>query len=182
MKCFLDMDGVIADFVGAIHKAHGRPYCYDDPAVRGRFDIEPIWGISTKEFWSTDTYEFWLGVDPTPEAFEIVASLEALFRPEDIAILTSPSNGSGCVPGKRHWMRRHFPTYEKRMIFTSAKQFLAGPQRVLVDDRDQNIIDFHAAGGEVILIPRHWNTHHYEADSVLRALLSGLGGLPRVTP
>lgn len=166
-KCFLDMDGVIADFVGAVHEAHGRPYCYADHSVRGRFDIEPIWGISVDEFWKTDTLEFWDSIKPTPEAFEIVSMLEKSFGVDNIAILTSPSNGPGCVPGKRSWMRRHFPQFYKQMIFTSAKKFLSGPSRILIDDRDKNIESFHEEGGETILIPRHWNSHHEDSDHVV---------------
>lgn len=164
------MDGVIADFVGAIHKAHGRPYCYDDPAVRGRFDIDPIWGISAKEFWSTDTFEFWDTVEPHAEATQIVSLLEETFGSENVCILTSPSNGPGCVPGKRSWIRRHFPQFQKRIIFTSAKEFLAGDQRLLIDDRDSNIKDFRDHGGEAILIPRHWNLLHRHADRVMEVL------------
>lgn len=169
---FLDMDGVIADFVGAIHKAHGREYCYSDPSVRGRFEIEEIWGISTNEFWSTDSYEFWDGVQPTPEAEGIVSLVSDRFGVDNVAILTAPSDGPGCVPGKRAWMRRYFPQFHKRMIFCAAgaKAFLAGDGRYLIDDRDKNIVDFQKSGGSAILVPRHWNTEHAIADQVVGTL------------
>lgn len=175
MKVFLDMDGVIADFVGAIHKAHGREYCYADPEARGQFEIEPIWGVTPQEFWSKDSYELWAEMNVTPEAVDIVSILESAFGSENIAILTSPSMGPGSVPGKREWMRRHFPQFEKRMIFTNAKEFLAGPNRLLVDDRDKNIVDFYGAGGECILIPRHWNSCHADADRVVARLRGAVG-------
>ena len=52
MFCFLDMDGVIADFVGGICHAHNRPYPYDEPAALGVWDIEKLWSMSAAEFCS----------------------------------------------------------------------------------------------------------------------------------
>jgi 5'(3')-deoxyribonucleotidase len=181
MKCFLDMDGVIADFVKAIHEAHNRPYCYADPSARGKFEIEPLWGISSKDFWSTDSYEFWDSVKPTPEATAIVDLVECAFGSENIAILTAPSNGSGCVPGKRNWVKRHFPQFHGRIIFTSAeaKGFLAGEGRVLVDDRDKNVADFRKFGGQAILVPRHWNSLHSAADTTVEHLAWELRNLTK---
>lgn len=174
-RCFLDMDGVIADFVGAIHIAHNRPYCYAIEANRGKFDIEPLWGITTKEFWSTDSYDFWRTVEPTVEADKIVATLESIFGTENIAILTSPSNGPGCVPGKRDWMKKFFPQFRKQMIFTSAKQFLADEKKLLIDDKDVNVENFRQWGGHAILIPRHWNSRHADSERVIEVLHEGLG-------
>lgn len=172
MKIYLDMDGVIADFVKAIHKAHGRPYCYEDPSARGCFEIETIWGTSANDFWKTDTYEFWNSVEPTPEAEGIVRLVEWAVGSENVAVLTSPSNGSGCVPGKKDWMRRYFPQFHGRMIFTSAdaKRFLAASDRLLVDDRDKNVKGFRDDGGRSILLPRHWNSLHSEAEDAERYL------------
>lgn len=177
MKCFLDMDGVIADFVGAIHKAHGREYCYADPSVRGQFEINPIWGISASEFWSKDSFEFWADIEPTTEASEIVSVLEEAFTTENVCLLTSPSLGVGSISGKRSWVAQHFPQFSNRMIFTSAKQFLAGPERLLVDDRDQNVADFRRHGGRAILVPRHWNSMHAQSDFVGQYISAGVWGV-----
>lgn len=170
LQIFLDMDGVIADFVGAIHKAHGREYCYSDLAVRGQFEIPPIWGCTAEEFWKPDSSEFWDSIEPMPDAGEIVSILSGLIDSSEIAVLTSPSDGSGCVPGKRAWIKRYFPQLQKNMIFTSAKQFLAGPDKLLVDDRDKNVADFRKYGGQAILIPRHWNSLHHKSERVIHHL------------
>jgi len=173
---FLDMDGVIADFNGAIHKAHGRENIYLDQNNWGKWDIEQVWGISPKEFWALDSREFWESVQPTPEAHEIVSLAQQYFDPQDIAILTAPSNDPGCVPGKFSWMQRTFPQFANRMIFTKpgAKKFMGGPGRFLIDDKDSNVDQFEEAGGTGILVPRHWNSQSHKADLVLSELAMAL--------
>ena len=159
-KVFVDMDGVIADFVGGVIAAHKRSV-YDDPAHYGKFDIEKIWGIKVEEFWEPlDSYEFWRGLAKTPEADRIVYIVTKKFGAENVAILTAPSESRFCVPGKRDWIAEHYPVFKNRMIFGSAKEFLAGPDRVLIDDRDKNAEVFEAAGGVSVLVPRLWNKRH----------------------
>jgi 5'(3')-deoxyribonucleotidase len=158
MICLLDMDGVVADFVGGVCAAHNRPSPYDDPSSYGVFDMDKLWGMTSREFWKPcDGESFWDDLQKTPDADDIVSSVVNNFGLENIAILTAPSMSPYCVPGKRRWMKRHYPFLAKNMIFTSAKKFLAGPDRVLIDDRNENIESFRAAGGHGILLPRLWN-------------------------
>jgi 5'(3')-deoxyribonucleotidase len=161
------MDGVIVDFVGGLLRAHDRPNPYDNPDNLGKFEIENLWGISPKAFWQpTDHFEFWNKLDKTPEADEIVELVEGYFGVENIAVLTSPSMHPECVPGKRRWIQRYYPELKNQMIFSSAKKFLAGPQRFLIDDRDKNLEDFARYGGISIRVPRPWNEAYYCVDVV----------------
>jgi 5'(3')-deoxyribonucleotidase len=131
---FLDMDGVIADFVGGITSLHGRPSPYSDPKNFGEFHMDKIWGMTAEEFWAPlnriNSFDFWANLNPTPEAHDIVDLLSSRYGVENVCILTSPTLDSGCVPGKRAWTERHFPQLAKNMLFGSAKQFLAGPGRI----------------------------------------------------
>jgi len=159
-----DMDGVLADFVSGAAKAHHResPYLY--PKNYGTFDIEKLWDISAQEFWAPIDamgQDFWLGLEKTPEADELVALLTERVGVESIAILTAPSDDPGCVPGKRAWIRKHYPQFSKQIIYTSAKGFLAAPTKLLIDDRDRNIDEFRRDGGQAILLPRLWNRLYY---------------------
>jgi hypothetical protein len=59
------------------------------------------------------------------------------------------------------------------MIFTAAKKFLAGPDRLLIDDRDRNVEEFVAGGGHAILLPRLHNADHRLAcnsEAIMRTL------------
>lgn len=176
-QCLLDMDGVIADFMGQLCKYHGRPSPYLDPANYGVWDTEILWGITVEEFWAPikeDSLYFWRTILKTPEADKIVQYATQFFGEENVAILTAPSDDEGAVPGKRWWMKKLYPQFEKKMIFGSAKEFMAAPYRTLIDDRDKNVEGFRAAGGKAILVPRLWNSLHAQADYPLTWLLKGL--------
>lgn len=158
MICFIDMDGVLVDFVSGVCEAHGRPDPYKSVDSIGIFDMEELWGITPDEFWKpTLKAGFWESLKKTPEADDLVSTCFRKFGANNCAILTSPSSDPSCVPGKCAWMREHFPILAKTMIFTSAKQFLAHKGSILIDDRDENVDKFEAAGGKAIRFPRIWN-------------------------
>jgi 5'(3')-deoxyribonucleotidase len=163
--CLLDMDGVVADFVGGVCAAHNRPSPYDDHASRGIFDMDKLWNMSPSSFWKPcDGESFWDDLQKMPDADVIVDLAVNAFGENNIAVLTAPSMSQYCVPGKRRWMQKHYPFLAKNMIFTSAKRFLAGPDRVLIDDRNENVDSFIRAGGHGILLPRPWNRDHRLSD------------------
>lgn len=161
--CFLDMDGVLADFVSGIHLAHNRPNIYETDPQRsaGVFDIETLWGISTEEFWAPSCVDgFWRNLHKMPEADQIVQLVTSTFGTNNVAILTFPSDDARCVPEKKEWISHYYPDLLPNMLFGSAKKFLAGPSRYLLDDRDKNIESFRSYGGTGILVPRPWNSDH----------------------
>jgi 5'(3')-deoxyribonucleotidase len=162
MICFLDMDGVIADFATAACLAHGRISPYRQPENLGQFDMEKLWGISVEEFWKPiNTPGFWYEIPKMPEADAIVALVEEFFGKE-VVILTAPSHNPHCYLGKRDWIARNFPQFKNRIIFAaaSAKKFMAGEGRFLIDDRDKNLDQFAEAGGIPVCVPRPWNSLH----------------------
>jgi len=173
--CFLDMDGVLADFLGGCCRAHNRPSPYTDPKSFGIFELETLFGISGSKFWEPcNGASFWDDLDKMPDADDIVRLATSVFGVQNIAILTAPSMSSYCVPGKRRWIKRQFPQFSDQMIFTGAKRFLAGPDRVLIDDRSRNIEDFRQAGGTAITVPRLWNDFHLFAGCVTGVLSAAL--------
>ncbi len=173
--CFLDMDGVLADFAGGLCRAHRRPWPYDDPANFGVFEIgDEIWKMSAREMWApcAENPRFWEELDPTPDAGAIVEIAIEVFGADRIAILTAPSLDRECVPGKRRWVKSRFPFLAKRIVFASkeSKKFLAGDGRVLIDDRNENCDEFEDFGGDAILLPRPWNRRHALAGDALGVL------------
>lgn len=177
-KALLDMDGVLAQFVEGAAKAHNRPDPFDNnPEALGVFDIEKIWKITPEEFWApinSRGQSFWEDLDKTPEADEIVNIVTCTFGLSNVAILTAPSRDTSCYIGKFKWLDRHFPQFEGRVIFGSAKEFLAAPEHYLFDDRDKNVEAFDRAGGQGILVPRLWNKGHRRADRVIETIKAGL--------
>lgn len=45
----------------------------------------------------------------------------------------------------------------RNVVFTPAKYLCAAPNRVLIDDTEKKISEFHACGGNTILFPQLYN-------------------------
>jgi 5'(3')-deoxyribonucleotidase len=118
-------------------------------------------GLTEADFWAAiDDYEFWSGLDPTPEARAIVELALEHLPVEGIWVLTSASQGEDCKRGKRDWMARHFPQFAERIIYSRTKGDFADRASILLDDGQQNVDAFRAAGGIAWLVPRPWNDDH----------------------
>ena len=173
--CMLDMDGVIADYVGATCRAHGLITPYGDVNCFGIFEMEKCWGMTEEKFWEPlATFDFWAKMPKTPEADEIVDLLIQKFSVENICILTNPSSYDGCIGAKKAWILENYPQFEKQMLFGASKHFLAGPGRFLVDDRTKNIQAFDGFGGIGITVPRPWNHRYAQRHNVVREIQSQL--------
>lgn len=64
MRIYLDMDGVLCDFVGAACKLHGR-----DPATVTHWNFFKDWGMTAEEFWRPiheAGEDFWANLEPYP--------------------------------------------------------------------------------------------------------------------
>lgn len=166
---FLDQDGILADFNKGCYETHKRSNPYDNPESLGVFNIEKIWGVSPEEFWNPIDalgVSFWENLDKTPDADYIVQRATDMYGVDNIAVLTAPNQSGGCYIGKAKWIQKHYPQFNKKIIFANAgaKRFLAGPGRILVDDRNENVDDFNKSGGYGFLWPRKWNRRFTETN------------------
>lgn len=157
---FLDMDGVVSDFISASLRLHARLDALD-AWPPGERDIPKVIGVSKGLFWKVidaQGGDFWASLAPFPWMAELIALVRE-FGP--LTVLTAPSLSPSCVEGKVRWLYEHFPK-ENGKRFTD---FLIGPRkdllaqlgRVLIDDADANVEAFRAAGGQAILFPQPWN-------------------------
>lgn len=150
---FLDMDGVVADFVKAACAAHGRTT--DDVS---HWDFFTKWGINEDQFWepvNAGGREFWANLEPFPWFDELVGMVKS--ADPDFFILTKPSRQASCLAGKLDWIHRHFGKRFRNYIFTPNKSPLAAPGRLLIDDSDENVDGFLRHGGAAYLFPQPWN-------------------------
>lgn len=156
-KCLLDMDGVLTDFVRGMCRLHFKKNPYLDSNYCG-FYFNEAWGMESKEFWENADYKFWSNLDWTTYGRAIFKFVHERFGPENTCILTAPCETEGCFDGKMSWIREYLPrAYRRQFLVGSAKEFCAGPDRVLIDDRDENCLAFYKAGGHSILVPAQWN-------------------------
>lgn len=172
MKCYLDMDGVLVNFVKGACKAHRRQDPYIDPENHGMYDMAHLWGMSNTQFWDPFTEEWWESLEPTKEMETIVKRVVEKFGLKSVAVLSSPSSNEYAMPAKKRWLQKYVPDLAKRYSFSPAamKEFAASPNHVLIDDYDKNVAQFDLAGGNSILFPRPWNRRYKDAANPLKIL------------
>ena len=155
MKIFVDLDGVLCNFVQGACDAWDMPNPYTKPENFGNFDIAKASGIPTELFWKKCSgHEFWANLPKHDDADEILSRLPG----DDVAFLTANSADPFSASGKLAWVKRHYYSFRRRVIITPAKHFIAHSNALLIDDRDQNCEEFRAEGGSAILLPRPWNS------------------------
>jgi len=165
---FVDMDGVLCDFITAAFSAHGERF---DPEKypRGEFECEKILGVTTSEFWRRVDFggeAFWENLDPYPWALDLVKELQQIDR---VVIATSPSRSPASYSGKRRWLQK-MGMCRIDSMFGAQKWLMSRPGRTLVDDGEHNTTAWTREGGTSILIPQPWN-HAESVDSVFEYVL-----------
>lgn len=156
MKCLLDLDGTIANFVQAMCISHDRT----DPFEEGHTDyyLERAWDMTLEEFWEpSNNAEWWANIPKYDNSDRIVEMVEDYLGFDNICILTTPTVHPQSLAGKVMWIQKNYPQYERKFLIGPQKQFCAHPNSVLIDDHNSNIVSFVTEGGNGILVPRPWN-------------------------
>lgn len=160
---FLDMDGVIVDFMTSSLELHGGGHLLETWPP-GEKDAHTLLGITRGQFWKkldAAGAQFWSDLPPYPWTFDLLSLLR---RIAPVTILTSPSMSHDCPGGKILWMRKHLGKGFRDYLIGPSKHLLAHPDTLLVDDKESNVEKFRSAGGQAILFPRPWNSNHHELD------------------
>jgi hypothetical protein len=158
MQIFLDLDGVIRDFVAGAIKHFELKATYEDVIHYNWLyeRVKKVYGLSKIGFWESLDRDFWLSLPLTDYALEMLA----LMLPYKPTILTAPTlNSAGPTQA---WIRKNLPDYfhDKRYLIGPAKASCAHKGALLIDDKGGNISSFIAAGGYGLLFPRPWNQLH----------------------
>ncbi len=148
MKVYLDMDGVIADFLTAaqerLQMKFPRPYIWGIGKMSGMGDS--VWKSFDEEFWAT------IPLFPHTEAL-----VKFLRDEQQVVRICSTVLTPGAEAGKRRWLRKYFPEFEADAIFTRHKAAFADVDSMLIDDLATNCARFAKAGGYAILFPADYN-------------------------
>ena len=137
---FFDIDGVVGDFDSHLD----------------RHDLRDANGQAR---WNALSLAWWQTMPPIAGAqdffMRVAAKLPARF-------LTAPTLSTDCFTGKAAWVQTFLPHEGKgalkRLLIapSSDKAYLAGPTRILIDDRTKNIEEWLAAGGIGIHFTGDW--------------------------
>lgn len=178
---FLDMDGVLVDFIGKALSVYSEyeqeQYGFQEPPPNpfkadvflhnwpsSEWDICKVLDMEQNEFWAMihrwNNGTFWESLEPYHWALQLIVAAN---RIGEVRLLTSPSNHPTCYSGKKITRDTYFSSTP--IFLCEEKYLLAGSNRLLIDDNDQNIELFREAGGDAILFPRVWNANHEWKDS-----------------
>lgn len=163
---FLDMDGVLTDFQKAICEKFDIPH---PPQIYNFFE-----SVRT-QVNDICTIDFWASLEWMYDGKEIFSKVIDFCGINNIYLLTVSMPNPGSGTGKILWVEKHIPTLIKHLIITQApKNLLAKPDALLIDDKDENVIEFRRAGGQAILVPRAWNSLYNQANKSLEIVKQSL--------
>lgn len=159
---YLDMDGVLANFVQACidllgHTSTSR-ITHDQITS---WDLGSRLGLPMNELWrriDQQGHLFWQHLRAYPWAGDL-ALLCATSAPR-CSILTSTSARPHAVAGKAPWLEGRLYGNIPATYVTNAKHkamFARGPGDVLIDDSNENCEDWARCGGTAICFPQPWN-------------------------
>ena len=113
LTIFIDMDGVVADFEGAmaLHPLNGQK------------DFRPDLKLDFLQF------------EPMDGALDAIDQLQNMGH-EVFFASTAPWSNPDAWKAKRLWVEKHFPSMWKRIFLTHRKDLLMGD--ILIDDRTAN--------------------------------------------
>lgn len=181
---FLDMDGVLADFNTSTCKLFGTTY---EELIKtwsvNEWDMATPMGLSNKEFYKklrSAGEEFWFTLEPYPWALDLWKLCKSY---GETYILTYPTHDPGCISGKIKWMKKYLnkDKWMNRFFIGEHKYMLAQEDRILIDDHNENVIDFGIHGGNGVIFPRRWNRLHELAGDPVAHVRSELDRLTKGT-
>ena len=152
------MDGVCCDFnKSALEIFNRKDLLTNWP--KDEYSVSKALGITDKEFWekiSTQKENFWSDMPEFPWFKNLYNSLINL---GEVYFCTAPTLDPNCVKGKLMWLQERFGFNFKKYIFIKDKFLLAKSDNFLIDDFEEQCLNFRKCGGNVILFPQDWNSN-----------------------
>ena len=143
MKIYFDMDGVLADWVAGFKNTFPIPYDEFNALPKEKYDEYKDLIVNTPNFF--------FNLPPFRRTVNILKQLVA--DGYDVEILTSAGklNTPKVVKQKKDWLKKQGINVPLNYTTNSAdKAKFAGPDALLIDDREKSTKPFLAAGGKVI--------------------------------
>lgn len=164
MKCYIDMDGVIADYFTAVEELMGVKHYshanFEEVVAKIKAGDRFAFGGPRSKFFT------WL--DKLHGADKLIEEAASLFG--EYSIITTPLRGHEMpsMEGKMAWIHHNLKIKPRDIIFTSNKAQYAAPDRILIDDYRPNVDAWKAAGG--IGIKYKALSKYYTVDHVINEL------------
>jgi len=164
-KILIDLDDVLGHCtLHALHHMGLKHFQTSDYSIKER-DIMEMFRLKTginhspKEFWQHFSREWWASIPTTLWCYDLIDLSVSYVGNDNVAILTSPTKCGDCLAGKLDWIENVMPPFlHRQYLMSPRKGFCAAEGHVLIDDCEENVIDFYEHGGHGILLPQPWNT------------------------
>jgi len=135
---FCDMDGVLCDFDFRFEQyGNISPKAYEI-----KHGAENFWNLINKI-----GYEFWSKMPWMKDGKQLWDYIKT-YNPK---LLSAPSKHSSSRYGKRLWVKENLGNYQLILSDRNKKQNYSKKNRILIDDRDDTIIEWNSRGGIGIL-------------------------------
>ena len=143
-KIFCDMDGVLTNFDTRFKSIN--PEKLSPTQYTNKYGVSKFWDIITKE-----GVGFWVGMEWMSDGKE----LWDFIKDKQPTLLSAPSRDPSSRLGKRLWVKNNIPGTNLTLASAEKKQNYSGTNKILIDDRPDNISQWKSKGGIGIL---HTNT------------------------
>jgi hypothetical protein len=144
-KIYCDMDGVLTDFDKRFKNSN--PEKLSPAQYQTKYGNDKFWQLIDGEIG----VKFWVGMPWMPDGKELWSYIEK-YNP---TLLSAPSKENESRLGKRLWVKNNIPGTKLILSAASKKQNYSGTNKILIDDRPDNIEQWRSKGGIGIL---HTNT------------------------
>lgn len=178
----LDMDEVLVDFIGGACQVFDiTRQQLEEARPNNQWDIVSVIGcciqtnLTIEAFWEEiHGYgkDFWIDLKPLPWAEELMSLIRE--TTDSWYIVSAPSNCHSSYTGKIKWLKNYFGKEFDKFVLTPHKHLLAKSDRLLIDDRLENVCGFLHNGGNALLFASTGNKLYPYADDPVRHLSDSL--------
>jgi hypothetical protein len=137
---FCDMDGVLTDFDARFKGIN--PEKLSPSQYTNKYGVD--------KFWATIDAEgvgFWVGMKWMSDGKE----LWDYIKDKQPTLLSAPSRQPSSRLGKRLWVKNNIPGTKLVLASAEKKQNYSKPNKILIDDRPDNVSQWKSKGGVGIL-------------------------------
>lgn len=163
MKCFWDIDDVLADTSSYAFKFHKKENpLLTSPNLLGSRQIHKMVNMSWERFWYDLPMSFWSSIPKMKWADSVVNESINFFGVDNVFFLTSPIRTAACAGGKMEWVVKNYPKLAHNLIIAHPKWDLVDKSSILIDDSYSNQEEFIKLGKEkqFFLFPSLQNIKH----------------------
>ncbi len=153
----IDMDGVLANFRKGVSDLFGVKL-----GMLDGWNLYRSIGVDLDAFWGeiANEEDFWLNLGKFSYVDELMNMVEKYAS--TIIFCSHPPRYPGSYKGKKRWLDENNLGKYKHFMGNADKGWLAGRNRVLIDDYVENVRSFEKKGGKGILFPQIYSLQYIE--------------------